>query len=38
MKEEGVRQIARHLLFLLVICSKEAQVVGFLYIEEEQER
>lgn len=37
MKEEGVRQIARHLLFL-VICSKEVQVVGFLYIEEEQER
>ena len=35
MKEEGVRQIARHLLFS---CSKEVQVVGFLYIEEEQER
>jgi len=26
------------IFFFLVICSKEVQVVGFLYIEEEQER
>lgn len=37
MKEEGVRQIARHLLFSCHMFERSAGS-SFLYIEEEQER